>query len=102
VQNFSRIREALNRNKADFLKTDLDTALTFVDIASQAGLNLGKKLRNQANARRAYDTVLRFLKHATLNAEEDREIYDRLSRLKLALEKLGEVFEELPEGHAHR
>jgi hypothetical protein len=92
VQDLSRIREELNRSKAGFLKTDLDTALTFADIASQAGENLEKKQRNQSNAREAYDTVLRLLKHATLNADEEREIHDRLGRLKLALQELGEVF----------
>lgn len=102
MQHLSRIREALNRNKVAFLMTDLDTALTFAHIASQAGHDLEKKNRNQHNARQAYDTVLRFLKHATPNARQSRDIQDRLSRLRLALEMLGEVFEELPKGHTHR
>lgn len=91
VEDFSRIREAVNRNKADFLKTDLDTGLTFADIASNAGDNSEKKRRNQNNARQAYDTVLRLLKHVVLNDTEGREIYDRLSRLKIALQALGEM-----------
>ena len=50
-----------------------------------------KKLdRNRANARKAYDTALRFFVKTPLTDEEAEEIRGMITRLKLALAELGE------------
>lgn len=46
--------------------------------------------RNRANAKKAYDTVLRFLPKTQLGDEEEVEIRSQLAKLKSALQSLGE------------
>mgnify|MGYP006951350853 CR=1 FL=1 len=75
-----------------FLVTDLDLAMTLTRIAADAADDPGKRKRNQANARRAYDSVSRISHHALLNEEEKGEVNGKLAELRSALEQLGEVF----------
>ena len=44
----------------EFLLTDLETGLTFMDVAQTSG-NQEIKQRNHTNAHVAYDTVIRLL-----------------------------------------
>lgn len=54
-----------------FLKTELDTGLTFLRIALGAkGLNKNRVERNRMNARKAYDSAMHFLPSTSLNPEE--------------------------------
>lgn len=92
IRESRQLRLQLHETGANFLKTDLDVALTFTQIASEARGNVEKKNRNQANARHAFDTVSDLLSRASLNAADDRAIHDKLGRLKLELQALGEVF----------
>ncbi len=75
--------------EVDFLKTEVDTGLTFARLASGARYS-DKKDRNQANARKAYDTVLHWTRRVSLAAPDSQEIGDKLVQLRAALEDLGE------------
>jgi predicted transcriptional regulator len=73
----------------DFLRTELHTGLTMAKIASSAE-HQDKFDRNRINSRKAYDTVLHFLKKTALTESEAEEIRDMLKQLKSALVDLGE------------
>jgi hypothetical protein len=82
----------LNRTSTDFLKVDLETSLTFSALALQYKDNPEKRERNQANARRGYDTILRLAKKVVLDQQDARFISRHLRRLKSELQQLGETF----------
>ena len=84
-------RERMNRVSVDFLKTDLETALTFVKIARQTRDDLRRK-RNCRAARKAYDTVAKLVTKVELSAENGRVVRLGLAELKKELEALGEAF----------
>jgi hypothetical protein len=81
-----------NRNRVEALRTDVKVGLTFVTVATEAAEGSEKRSRNQANARDAYDTVLRLSKKTRFNEAEMGELKENLGRLKSALEALGEYF----------
>jgi hypothetical protein len=92
IDQFLAVNIELNRTRAEFLKVDVQTALTFAAIALQSENDLGKRRRNQRNARRGYDTILRLVQKVSLN-EADAEMLTRnLGRLKSELQELGESF----------
>ena len=80
-----------NQVSTDFLKVDLDLALTFTGIALETD-NAAKKKRNQQSARKAYDTVLKLLKNVDLDEQYAQVLHTNLDRLKSELQVLGEVF----------
>ncbi|HJT70014.1 MAG TPA: hypothetical protein VJ731_07440 [Terriglobales bacterium] len=75
-----------------FMMTDIALALTMAHIAADSEHDSEKKARNQENARRAHDTILRIGSKAPLTEDERVELHDKLGELRSALEKLGEVF----------
>ena len=77
------------RASVNFLKTDLETALTFSGIALSTQ-DPKKRDRMRQNARKAYDTVIRFMKRLDLNAADSQIIFAYLRRLKSELATLGE------------
>ena len=81
----------LNKTSAAFLKTDVETALTFSGIALQTS-DENKKQRNTKNARRGYDSILRFVGRIPIGAEDAEFLSSKLQRLKTELQKLGEIF----------
>ena len=72
-----------------FIRTELETGLTFSKVAEAATYE-GKKERNRANARKAYDAVLHFLPSTSLNETEISEVKVKLEELRFALQSLGE------------
>jgi hypothetical protein len=82
--------EELNKLKVD-LRIDLDVALTFVHIARQTN-ERAKAMRNQQNARKAYDAVSYYLGTASLSRFEHENIMRKLAILKSALLSMGELF----------
>lgn len=84
-------RERMTRASVEFLKTDLETALTFVKIARQTRDDVRRKRTCRA-ARKAYETLTKFVKKVDLSAENGRRISLGLEQLKAELESLGEVF----------
>jgi hypothetical protein len=78
------------RNMIVFLLTELDLASAYVAIAQSD--SEGEQDRNRKNARKVYETVLRFLAEAALPQNEARNIRDKLATLKSGLQSLGEIF----------
>ena len=91
MNDFSQGAIDLNRNGLLFLNVDLDTALTFADIALQANDNPEKRSRNRGNARKAYHTVLRLSKNLTFTEEEARQLQKKMEQLRFLLARLGTV-----------
>jgi hypothetical protein len=85
MDGFSQTTFDAQRAAAVFLLTDLDLAITFLDLA-HASHNQETSRRNQNNARTAYDTVLRFLPRLILTEFEQSAIREKLSALRIRLE----------------
>ena len=83
-------RDRLNRAGADFMKIDLETALTFLNIARQTQ-DEKRKTRNRVAARHAYETVKKLATKVTLKEEDMRVITQSLSRLRSELEAMGDI-----------
>src|SRR5262252_7420251 len=81
AEQLSATGKQLNATTADFLKVDVETALTFCGLALETD-NQEKKHRNRKNARRAYDTILRLWNNVTFAPAEEGYIHERMSRLK--------------------
>ena len=79
----------LNRTSVEFLLTDLETALTFMDVA-QTSRDQETKQRNHANAHSAYDTVIRLLPKLKPTVAQQQTIDEKLSLLKARLAAAGE------------
>jgi len=75
----------------DFLLTDLDLAMTFMDIAKTSQIEETVR-RNHNNARKAYDTVLHLLEKLTADAGQRQVIDAKLALLKTRLEALEHSF----------
>lgn len=73
-----RRAEELQREANDaviaLVKTDLDTGFTFAEIALESNSDAEKRMRNQAHARQAYDTVLYFLARTNPNPAALQEL----------------------------
>ncbi len=75
---------------SDFLITELKTGMMFAGIARRSSRDPRKVDRNRRNARKAYDTVLKFMGTVQLTGSEDVLIRERLQQLKKVLVDLGE------------
>ena len=81
----------LNQSGVSFLLTDLDLAITFMDVADASHIEETKR-RNHMNARTAYDTVLRLLEMLKPNADQQQVIDAKLASLKTRLQAVGQQF----------
>lgn len=79
----------MNATNADFLRIDVETALTFSGLALETD-NDDKKQRNRKNARKAYNTILRLSQNVTFTPSEEAYMHEMMSRLKNDLALLGE------------
>jgi hypothetical protein len=84
-------RKQMNRVRADFLKTNLQTALTFLKIARQTTDDIQRR-RSCRAARKAYDSLLALTPQVDLNDHDSRLARQGLTELRSDLEALGEVF----------
>jgi hypothetical protein len=75
--------------QTEFLRTELFAGITRANIARNTP-DESKKERNRREARKAYDTVLRFLPQMYLSEKEKEQIDSKLAALKSALRSLGE------------
>jgi hypothetical protein len=82
-------KSRFNKATTDFLKIDLETALTFTALALQAQ-DREKKERNRKAARKAYDTITRLISRVTFSEVEANAFKENLERLRSDLIKLGE------------
>jgi hypothetical protein len=80
-----------NKTGTDFLKADLEAALTFADIARTAE-DAEERERNRRAARRAYDTIVRLINKVELNSEDANVMRSKLARLKSDLSEMDETF----------
>ena len=81
---------ALN-NAVEFLLIDLDTALTFMDVAETTG-NEETRQRNFQNARTAYDSILQLMQKVTLDDAQNEAIRKKLTLVRTRLEAVGQKF----------
>ena len=84
-------RERMNRASLQFLKIDLETALTFAKIARETSDEWRMK-RNRQAARKAYDTMMHLVPKVDVNADDRRVLSRGLVQLKSELSALGEIF----------
>jgi hypothetical protein len=82
---------ALSKVGFEFLLADLDTALTFLKVAESA-IDADTRERNHANARRAYDTVVRLMQNLSLDDIQSEELAQKLALLKTRLQDVGQQF----------
>ena len=85
------MKSSVRNNQFKFLLADLDTALTFIDIANTTG-NEEMRQRNSQNARCAYDTVLQLMQKVTLDDAQNEAIRKKLTLLRIRLEAVGQWF----------
>jgi hypothetical protein len=85
----AELREQFERNRAQFLITELSTALTFCEVAKSSD-DPEKTQRNVKNAREGYDTILKFRNGVHLDAQAKTEFENKCSHLKSELQALGE------------
>ncbi len=90
ADQFVATRERMNRVSADFLKVDVETALTFASNALNTEDGV-KKERNRKAARKAYDTVLRLAQKIELTDKEANTLNRGLEKLRADLLALGEA-----------
>ena len=74
----------------EYLISDMDLALTFLQIAATSS-DRETRERNRKNARKAYETVLHFLPRLDPTAEERQTIEEKLAALRTRLQALGEI-----------
>ena len=86
------VTERVERARFGFLISDLEIALTMTFLALNSQPDSDKRRRNQYNARRAYDEVVRLSEKMNLRASERDQISGKLAGLKSALQGLGESF----------
>ena len=89
LYHFETAKE-IDKLKVDFIRTDLDVALSFAEIARQTD-EPEKAIRNQRNALKGYDAGFRFMSTAKITDFERELIGVKLRRLKSALLNLGET-----------
>ena len=73
----------------EFLRAELLAGLTRARIAQNATTE-NKKVRNRLEARKAYDTILRFLPQTSLSQKDAQEIHFKVTELRFELQSLGE------------
>lgn len=77
----------------EFIRTELETAITFASVALDSGTEQ-KRQRNRKNARKAYDTALRFWRDDAFGQQPaPYGLLDRLGRCRHLLLQLGETIE---------
>jgi len=84
-------RERMNRASVDFLKIDLETALTFAEIA-RTSTDPFRKKRNLQAARKAYNAIVHLAQKVDLRSSDSAFLEKRLAQLKRELTVLGETF----------
>ncbi|MBS1802236.1 MAG: hypothetical protein JST28_02660 [Acidobacteria bacterium] len=84
----SGLMDQTNKVGLDFLRTDLEAALTFIKVA-QTTSSSESRSRNFGKALEVHRTVLHFLPRLFPSPEELKEIDSKLEQIKLKLEQAG-------------
>ncbi len=77
---------------AGAVMTELRVGLTFVKVALEARAGSEKRVRNRIQARKAYDTIVKFRNRFSFTPADEQAINAGLAQLKSALEQLGDFF----------
>jgi hypothetical protein len=80
-----RVLQESNEIGIEFLRTELDTGHTFLDIAQVTAVE-STRLRTLESACRAYESVIHLIERLYLSAEEDVELHGKLAELKRRLD----------------
>ena len=91
AEGLSETGQQLNATNADFLRIDVETALTFSQMALETD-NPEKRDRNRRNARKAYDTITHLRGKVVFTAAQEEHMNEKTEHLKRDLTKLGEKF----------
>jgi hypothetical protein len=75
--------------EVDFIRAELRTGLTLTKMALRPRQQ--RKGTTTASARKAYDTVLRFMPKVSLSPAETKEVKAKLAQLRSELKLLGET-----------
>ncbi len=96
LQQKAQLLRESNRVLQEFLIIDLELSLTFAKTAQQSGCDEERKIRNQRNARRGYESVMSFLKNDRVEFEPGvrDQFRERLKELRHRLRCLGELMPE--------
>ncbi len=82
----------VNAARIQAIFADLRVGLTLVQVARRAKPHSDRRARNQTNARKAYDAVVRFSKGLAFTPAEEQKLKDGLAEIKSTLQELGESF----------
>jgi hypothetical protein len=82
------LQENLEESRIQFILTELDTATTFCGVA-KASTDSEKKRRNLENARKGYDTALKFARDAHFDARSQGAYDEKIAHLRSLLQELG-------------
>ncbi len=91
IERGMEIEGELRKTAANFLLIELEASLTFAEAALSAVNNVAKRERDRANARKGYDTLLRFSRQFNVPPSAEQYFADKLRHLKSVLEVLGET-----------
>ena len=89
IRSARELRGTVRGEVLDFLRAEIRLGLTMSQIAREAVYD-DKRGRSRANARKAYDTVIRLIPKIAPTAKEENEIKRGLAQLKSALRQIGE------------
>ena len=87
--DLTKTSQRLNQTSKDFLRVDIETALTFTGAALSTD-DPTKKSRNTKNAKKAYYTIQRLSQRVSYTDAEQVYMSEMMARLKKDLEQLGE------------
>lgn len=73
-----------NRSGIQFVLTDLDTAISFLDLADGTS-NIDHRQRLLANAKKAHDACQRFIPRLTFSASETSIVNRKLRQIRSRL-----------------
>jgi hypothetical protein len=83
------LRQQFEANQVQFLLTELDTAITFCNVAKSA-TEPEKAERNTCNALEGYDVLQKFAPGAHFDAESKSRFDEKFAELKSLLTELGQ------------
>jgi hypothetical protein len=88
MKGFPQGLRDLNQSGVEFVLVDLETALTFMDIAEVSGIDETVR-RNHKNAHEAYKTALKLLPDLRLDDAQKTIVQDKLNLLQQRLKQAG-------------
>jgi hypothetical protein len=84
-QNTARVLAESNRIGIQFLRTELETGHTMLDVFETSEVESTRN-RSQENAGKVYDLVTRLIPRLDLSARDEKELQQSLGELKRRLD----------------